>query len=85
MAYESLNIIDSEIPDYDSGIYSYNPKTFVGYRYMENIYEHNAKDIAIYIDMEKKKCRFYNYEKKKLLLSGKINTYFIKVNFKGNL
>jgi len=76
MAYESLAIVDSETPDFDSGFYSYNPKTFVGYRYMVNVDGHEAKDIAIYIDMEKKKCRFYNYEKKKLLLNGRINISF---------
>ena len=72
--YESLAIVDDETPDYHSRKYSYNPKTFVGYQYMEDVDGHNAKDFAIYIDMDKKKCRFYNYEKKKILLSGRINS-----------
>ena len=76
--YESLAIIEDEAPDYPL-LYKYNPKTFVGYHYMDRIGRYNGMDIAIYIDMEKKKCRFYDYEKKKILLSGKINSDSVKL------
>ena len=36
-------------------------------------------DIAIYIDMDMKKCRFYNYDKKTIILSGKINSDSVKL------
>jgi hypothetical protein len=46
---------------------------------MDRIGRYNGMDIAIYIDMEKKKCKFYDYEKKKILLSGKINSDSVKL------
>jgi hypothetical protein len=46
---------------------------------MDRACEHKRTDIAIYIDMEKKKCRFYDYEKKKILLNGKINNDSVKL------
>ena len=79
MSYESLAIVDDETPDYHSKYFSFNPKTFVGYQHMYDVDGCDAKDIAIYIDMDKKKCRFYNYEKKKILLSGRINSDSVKL------
>ena len=76
--YQSLAIVDDGAPDYPL-LYEYNPKTFVGYHYMDRIDGNNRMDIAIYIDMEKKKCRFYDYEKKKILLSGRINNDSVKL------
>jgi len=77
-AYESLAIVEDEAPDYHN-IMGYNFKTFVGYEYMECNWGYYTKDIAIYIDMEKKKCRFYDYEKKKILLNGRINSDSVKL------
>jgi len=77
-AYESLAIVEDETPDYHNH-HEYNQKTFVGYEYMHYIDGNNGKDFAIYIDMEKKKCKFYDYEKKKLLLSGRINSDSVKL------
>ena len=76
--YESLAIVEDEYPDYHN-ISNYNEKTFVGYHYMNGVCGHKRTDIAIYIDMEKKKCRFYDYEKKKILLNGKINSDSVKL------
>jgi hypothetical protein len=76
--YESLAIVEDEFPDFHN-LSNYNEKTFVGYQYMDRACEHKRTDIAIYIDMEKKKCRFYDYEKKKILLSGKINSDSVKL------
>jgi len=78
VCYESLAIVEDEYPDFHN-IGSYNKKTFVGYQYMEGVCGHKRTDIAIYIDMEKKKCRFYDYEKKQVLLNGKINSDSVKL------
>ena len=77
--YQSLAIVEDETPDLHNMHDGYNQKTFVGYQYMHNIGRHNGMDIAIYIDMEKKKCKFYDYEKKKILLNGKINSDSVKL------
>ena len=79
VCYESLAIIDSDTPDYHKGFYTYKPNTFVGYYYLDHAGIRTATDIAIYIDMDKKKCIFYNYEKKKILLKGRINSDSVKL------
>ena len=38
-----------------------------------------AMDIAVLIDMEKKKCRFYNYDKKIIMTEGKIKSDRVKI------
>ena len=62
--YQSLAIVEDETPDFHNS-YQYKQKTFIGYHYMHRIDKNVGKDFAIYIDMEKKKCRFYDYEKNK--------------------
>ena len=76
--YQSLAIVEDETPDFHNS-YQYKQKTFIGYHYMHRIDKNVGKDFAIYIDMEKKKCRFYDYEKKQILLSGKINNDSVKL------
>jgi len=80
-AYQSLAIVDDETPDYHSRSFStYYKKTFIGYQYMERVHGLGINDdIAIYIDMDMKKCRFYNYDKKTIILSGKINSDSVKL------
>ena len=75
--YERLAIINDDIK-------KYKYKTFIGFHYMhclEGLYKYgNAADIAIFIDMDRKKCKFYDYEKKKILTQGKIESDSVILN-----
>ena len=46
--------------------------------YIEHRY--GTLDIAIFIDMDRKKCIFYDYEKKKIMTQGKILTDSVMLN-----
>ena len=80
--YESLAVVEDETPDVKH-LASYKHKTFIGYYYMEELNKErgnfNYLDIAIYIDMDRKKCIFYNYDKKKILKFGKIRSDSVKL------
>ena len=74
--YERLAIINDDIKNYYK-----NYKTFIGFHYMEGISKYGeALDIAIFIDMDRKKCKFYDYEKKKILTQGKIESDSVILN-----
>lgn len=80
--YESLAVVEDEAPDVNY-LASYKHKTFIGYYNMEELIKERGKfnylDIAIYIDMDRKKCIFYNYDKKKFLKFGKIRSDSVKL------
>ena len=75
--YERLAVINDDVKNYYQ-----NHKTFVGFHYMHDI-KHKYKeamDIAIFIDMDKKICKFYDYEKKKIIKKGKIKSDSVILN-----
>jgi len=43
-------------------------------------HRYGTLDIAIFIDMDRKKCIFYDYEKKKIMTQGKILTDSVMLN-----
>ena len=73
-AYERLAVIND-----DAKNFTY--KTFIGFEYMHYIdHRYGTLDIAIFIDMDRKKCIFYDYEKKKIMTQGKILTDSVMLN-----
>ena len=72
--YQRLAIINDDAKNYKY-------KTFIGFHYMDFNYRYGtALDIAIYIDMDRKKCKFYDYEKKKIMTEGKIINDSVMLN-----
>ena len=80
IGYEHLAVIDDWEPD-KSGDYTYKYNTFIGYRNLDGLNKNygDAMDIAVLIDMDKKICKFYNYEKKKIMTEGKIKSDGVKL------
>ena len=83
-SYECLRVVDDYSPDiYDE--WSYNHNTLIGFSSNVEVPHKfgSTADVGIFIDMERKKCAFYNYEKKKIIncnnMVGKIKSDGVKI------
>ena len=69
--YECLRVVDDDSPDIND-VWDYDHKTLIGFSYQ--IYKldkyGDSIDIGVLIDMENKKCAFYDYEKKDIINIG---------------
>ena len=65
---EYLAVVDDdELPQAKGLYFPRNNKTFIGFPHMNGLYirYNESLDIAVLINMDKKKCKFYDYEKRK--------------------
>ena len=75
-AYECLRVVDDYSPCIKES-WNYKHNTIIGFSFNFESYAYSIKDIwtldiGILIDMEKKICAFYDYERKKLITYGHI-------------
>ena len=73
-AYECLRVVDDYSPCIKES-WNYKHNTIIGFSFNFESYAYSIKDIwtldiGILIDMEKKICAFYDYERKKLITIG---------------
>ena len=70
-SYECLRVVDDDSPDINDE-WNYNHNTLIGFSCNLDIPHKygDSVDIGILIDMEKKICAFYNYEKKEIINRG---------------
>ena len=69
--YESLCVVDDYSPDIKE-VWGYKHNTLIGFSCSLEIPHKygDSVDVGILIDMEKKRCAFYNYEKKEIITIG---------------
>ena len=70
--YECLRVVEDDSPCIKKD-WNYKHNTRIGFNFNFGSYPHsygNSLDIGILIDMERKICSFYDYEKKKMITVG---------------